>query len=99
MKGETAMRLRNHDGKQYPAMSREWAWCVVLVSFFCLAAGAQEVSLEVLHQFDPYPEGTHPSAVVLGPDGNLYGTTPEGGASGSGTIFKLDPAGVLTTLH
>ncbi len=29
----------------------------------------------------------------------MYGTTYEGGANSAGTIFKLTPAGALTTLH
>jgi uncharacterized repeat protein (TIGR03803 family) len=43
--------------------------------------------------------GSAPSAgVVLGGDGNLYGTTKLGGGSNLGTIFKITPAGTLTTL-
>jgi uncharacterized repeat protein (TIGR03803 family) len=37
--------------------------------------------------------------LVQGADGNLYGTTASGGANGYGTVFKLTPAGALTTLH
>ena len=37
--------------------------------------------------------------VVMGRDGNLYGTTTEGGSGQEGTIFQLTPEGVLTTLH
>jgi len=32
-------------------------------------------------------------------DGNLYGTTSEGGAYQHGTVYKITPAGDLTTLH
>jgi uncharacterized repeat protein (TIGR03803 family) len=38
------------------------------------------------------------TALTLAADGNFYGTTATGGAGGFGTIFKLTPAGVLTTL-
>lgn len=45
-------------------------------------------------------DGSRPMAgLVLGSDGDFYGTTPGGGASGYGTIFKITPEGSLTTLH
>ncbi len=43
--------------------------------------------------------GRHPYAgVTLGPDGSFYGTTQAGGAGDYGTLFKMTPAGELTTL-
>ena len=44
------------------------------------------------------PDGTLPQGIILGSDGNFYGTTA-GGGNNYGTIFQMTPAGVLTTLH
>jgi len=49
-------------------------------------------------------DGSHPGAgLILGFDGNFYGTTESGGANcrepGCGTIFKVTPGGTLTTLY
>lgn len=40
-----------------------------------------------------------PWGVILASDGNFYGTTYTGGPSGGGTVFRLTPTGVVTTLH
>jgi len=43
--------------------------------------------------------GVLPDAgLVQGADGNFYGTTAEGGNGNGGTVFKITPAGVLTSL-
>jgi uncharacterized repeat protein (TIGR03803 family) len=47
-------------------------------------------------------DGSGPyGGLVLANDGNFYGTTSQGGAADgiSGTVFKITPAGKLTTLH
>ncbi len=41
----------------------------------------------------------HVSKLFLASDGNFYGTTRYGGSQFKGTIFKLTPAGVLTTIY
>ncbi len=75
------------------------SWCVVLL-LLSQAARAQEASVEVLHEFNPFLRGANPqAALVQGTDGSFYGTTAGGGASEHGTIFKLDSTGVFTTLH
>jgi uncharacterized repeat protein (TIGR03803 family) len=37
--------------------------------------------------------------VIQATGGSFYGTTTGGGALNQGTVFKIDSAGTLTTLH
>jgi uncharacterized repeat protein (TIGR03803 family) len=54
----------------------------------------------VLYSFAGGSDGEHPYAgVIQGSDGNFYGTTYQGGASGYGTVFKIAPSGTETVLH
>jgi uncharacterized repeat protein (TIGR03803 family) len=39
------------------------------------------------------------AVVAQGRDGNLYSTSPGGGANGSGTVFKITPTGTLSVLY
>jgi uncharacterized repeat protein (TIGR03803 family) len=60
---------------------------------------AQAQTFTVLYSF-PWVDGANPYAgVVRDAGGNLYGTTFDGGASGVGTVFSVDPAGNETVLH
>jgi uncharacterized repeat protein (TIGR03803 family) len=54
---------------------------------------------KLLYSF-AYPDGASPEAgLVMDTAGNLYGTTLVGGASGHGTVFKLDTSHHETVLH
>ena len=56
--------------------------------------------LTTLHSFNFYVDGAFPvAALMLGTDGNFYGTTSQGEATDNGTIFRITPGGKLTTLH
>ena len=55
-------------------------------------------ALTSLHIF-AFTDGAYPSGVVQATDGNLYGTTNEGGANDGGTVFSISTSGALTTLY
>jgi len=57
-------------------------------------------SEKVLYRFTGGTDGGLPfGGVIRDSRGNLYGTTEIGGASGAGTVFKVDPSGTETVLH
>jgi uncharacterized repeat protein (TIGR03803 family) len=55
-------------------------------------------TLTPLHSFN-YEDGAYPvGGLVQATDGNLYGTTSQGGLGGQGTVFQITTTGRLTTL-
>ena len=72
---------------------------------FMLTPSGDDWHFEVLHSFvasPGYPTGGPNSNLVLDAAGNIYGTTFEIGAYGSGSVFKLTPSGsgwIFTSLH
>lgn len=63
-------------------------------------------ALVTLHSFDGTDGAVPQGGVILGPDGNLWGTTLQGGSggctinpNGCGTAFKISPTGKLITLY
>jgi uncharacterized repeat protein (TIGR03803 family) len=71
---------------------------VVLVLCTVTAIAAQGQTYQS-RPFD-WTNGAVPEAALAqGTDGNFYGVTVAGGLYGWGTVFKISPAGKLTTLH
>jgi len=57
-------------------------------------------ALSSLHSFTGGNDGCYPEAgLVQGSDGDFYGTTYEGGTNDAGSVFKITPSGVLTSLY
>jgi uncharacterized repeat protein (TIGR03803 family) len=61
-------------------------------------------TLTTVHTFEGTDGSTPFDTLVQATDGNLYGTTLQGGTStacpfGCGTVFKISPTGTLTMLH
>jgi uncharacterized repeat protein (TIGR03803 family) len=91
-------------------MTKLSAWkmaSAVFVLCATTAIAAQAQTLTVLTNFDG-TNGAGPVAVTEGIDGKLYGATSAGGifisqcdgfGNGCGTVFKVTPSGVLTTLY
>ncbi|MGO8672337.1 MAG: choice-of-anchor tandem repeat GloVer-containing protein, partial [Capsulimonadaceae bacterium] len=52
-----------------------------------------------LFQFDGTDGGNPSRGLLLGPDGNFYADTDEGGANSEGTDFTMTQAGTLTSLY
>ena len=80
---------------------------IVLSCMFLLVMGIAPTPLHSqtytdLHDFNCVPDGcrpSYPAILAQGRDGNLYGTMNGGGTSDFGTVFKITPAGAITTLY
>jgi uncharacterized repeat protein (TIGR03803 family) len=83
-----------------PGAALALAATVVLALITTHSAQAAEAPLYSFCAQSSCTDGQYPiAALVQGTDGNFYGTTFQGGANSSGTIFQITPSGTLTTLH
>jgi uncharacterized repeat protein (TIGR03803 family) len=74
---------------------------VLVLASFVRAPGAGATSglvLQALHEFPSTPRMPY-YGLIQARDGNLYGPALETGPDNPGTIYKLTPGGVLSTLY
>ncbi|MFZ0322229.1 MAG: choice-of-anchor tandem repeat GloVer-containing protein [Candidatus Sulfotelmatobacter sp.] len=63
-----------------------------LAPILTLTSLARAATEKILYSFSGTADGSGPNAaVIFDASGNLYGTTEEGGSTGSGVVFKLTP--------
>jgi uncharacterized repeat protein (TIGR03803 family) len=73
--------------------------CMIFIFCAATATASPAQILTTMHSFSG-GDGVNPYAgLVQGTDGNFYGTASGGGANLEGTVFKITPGGMLTTLH
>src|SRR5215472_3393265 len=96
-------RCDSRHGKKtaYPGAQRFFLFSVAAALSLAAVRPAQsQVTENILHTFNAYADGENPySSLIQGKDGAYYGTTLVGGTNRDGTVFKISPAGRLTTLH
>jgi uncharacterized repeat protein (TIGR03803 family) len=91
--------VQGRDGNLYgtTAGGGELGWGTV---FKVTASGVETILHSFIGDLPGVVDGVYPFAdLILGKDGNLYGTTVQGGPNQDGTIFKITAAGVETVLH
>jgi uncharacterized repeat protein (TIGR03803 family) len=72
---------------------------IFLLLTFAALPRARAQQYEIRHEFLPSPALPY-AGLIKGQDGNFYGTTFGNGQNGdNGSVFKITPTGVATTLH
>jgi uncharacterized repeat protein (TIGR03803 family) len=63
-----------------------------------VSSTAPGVTLSTLYSFTGGLDGGSPNGLMQETNGNFYGTTQDGGSNNMGTVFRMTPAGTVTTL-
>jgi uncharacterized repeat protein (TIGR03803 family) len=67
---------------------------------FQLKMSGTTASVNTLYSFGTIPnDGSAPNGLVIGQDGDLYGTTSTGGMFNQGTIFKITTSGSFASIY
>ena len=91
----TGSRTRSFNPPRLPGIGGT----LILAMWLIVAISSSAQTFTVLVNFEGR-NGKGPSgSLIQGVDGNFYGITAWGGATGNGTVFKVTPAGELTTLY
>ena len=88
--GPNAPPVQGNDGNYYGTVGNGNN-AVFGTAYKITPAGA----FTIIHTFDS--TNRYPNGLILGTDGNFYGTTT--GSTGFGTIFRMTPQGNVTILH
>lgn len=83
-----------------PKLSGRKTRRALFVCFIVWALAGEAQVFTTLLEFDGN-DGSHPFLMTLnqGVDGELYGTTYDGGTANGGTVFRVTSTGILTTLY
>src|SRR5579863_5701374 len=72
----------------------------ILLATFLLTGAAWGTSGKIVYSFAGGSDGEYlDTELVRDSAGNLYGTSVQGGAFGSGTVFRVTPDGIHTVLY
>lgn len=71
----------------------------ILLARFLLASAEGATNCTTIFAFNGANGEDPEAALIQGRDGNLYGTTMEGGVYDRGTVFRITPSGIFTNLH
>jgi uncharacterized protein (TIGR03437 family) len=90
--------------RQVPAiimnLGRRFKWRLAgsAILLFASVTVSSAQTFTVLANFNG-TNGSSPNGVIQGVDGNLYGSSPNGGPNGAGVVFKLTLDGALTVIY
>jgi uncharacterized repeat protein (TIGR03803 family) len=95
----TASLVQGFDGDFYGTTDVGGLYGPFGTVFGVTPSGTQEMSYSFCSQPQCLNGSVPVAGLVQATDGNLYGATQNGGASGRGTIFKITPGGTLVTIY